>query len=118
MILKSFAAATLFTILVSPVVGAPVLSVIPQGVQAGNWVWEVDITPDLALSGPTGTPLALELGFRLTGDPLVTVTNLTPVVFDTSNPGTTIFGWETLYTPVGGTPKAEGIEANCTGCTV
>jgi len=113
-----FLSAILAAAFVAPAFAAPILTVIPQGQQAGNWVWEVDVTPDLALSGPTGTPLALELGFRLTGDPLVSVTNLTPVVFDTSNPGTTIFGWETLYTPVGGTPKAEGIEANCTGCTV
>src|SRR4051812_995803 len=54
---------------VAPAFAAPILTVIPQGQQAGNWVWEVDVTPDLALSGPIGTPLALELGFRLTGDP-------------------------------------------------
>src|SRR5205085_8994993 len=38
-------------------------------------------------------------------------------VFDTNNPGNVIFGWETQYT-FGSNSKPEGIEANCTGCTV
>src|SRR3954447_3148217 len=96
---------------VAPAFGAPILTVIPQGQQAGNWVWEVDVTPDQSIvTGGTGTPLAMELGFRLTGDPLVSVTNLNPLVFDTNTPGNIIFGWETSY---GSPAKPEGIEANC-----
>jgi hypothetical protein len=101
---------------VAPAFAAPILTVIPQGQQAGNWVWEVDVTPDQALAGAFGTPLALELGFRLTGDPLVNVSNLSPLIFDTNNPGNTIFGWETLFSSSNNHP--EGIEANCTGCTI
>jgi hypothetical protein len=93
----------------------PILSVIPQGLQGGNWVWEVDITPDLVQAGGH-TPLAAELGFRLTGDPLVSVTNLSPLIFDSNNPGLTIFGWEIPYSD--GNNHPEGIEANCTGCSI
>jgi hypothetical protein len=94
---------------------APILSVIPQGLQGGNWVWEVDIAPDIvAAGGPT--PLGLELGFRLSGDPLVSVTNLTPAVYDFNNPGKIIFGWETTFVDANNNPV--GIEANCTSCTV
>jgi hypothetical protein len=93
---------------------SPTLSVIPQGLQGGNWVWEVDIAPDLVQAGGS-TPLATELGFRLAGDPLVSVSNLSPLVFDTNNPGNPIFGWETPY---GSPPFPEGIEAKCASCTV
>jgi hypothetical protein len=115
---KIILSALLAAALASPAFAAPILNVIPQGIQAGNWVWEVDVAPDQALAGPGGTPLDLELGFRLTGDPLVSITNLTPAIFDFSTAGNVIFGWETLYTPPGGTSKPEGIEANCTGCTI
>jgi hypothetical protein len=40
--------------------------------------------------------MAVELGFRLTGAPLVSATNINPAEWDTPNPGTLIFGWETL----------------------
>jgi PEP-CTERM motif-containing protein len=99
----------------SPACAAPILSVVPQGLQGGNWVWEVDIAPDIvAAGGPT--PLAIELGFRLSGDPLVSVTNLTPAVYDTNNPGKIIFGWETTFADANNNPV--GIEANCASCTV
>jgi hypothetical protein len=56
------------------------------------------------------------LGFRLTGGSLISIANINPSEFDTSNPGTVIFGWETLYPDANNHP--EGIEANCTGCSI
>jgi hypothetical protein len=110
----SMLAALLLATVATPAMADPILSVIPQGIQAGNWVWEVDITPDLVAAGGS-TPIGTELGFRLSGDPLVSITNLSPLVFDTNNPGNPIFGWETPY----GSPSLpEGIEANCAACTV
>jgi hypothetical protein len=115
MISKLLAPLALLCAMAAPLVAAPTFAVIPQGQQAGNWVWDVQITPDLAIAGGGTTPLAVEMGFRLAGDPLVSVTNLSPLVFDTNNPGLPIFGWEVKY---GIPPFPEGIEANCTGCTV
>ena len=107
--------ATLLCAIASAALAAPTLSITPLGVQAGNWVWGVDITPDLvAAGGPT--PIALELGFRLTGDPLVNVTNINPTEFDISNPGKAIFGWEIAYPEDNNNP--EGIEVKCAACTV
>jgi hypothetical protein len=111
---KIIPAALLTLLFASHLFAAPILSVIPQGLQAGNWVWQVNITPDLAAAGGH-TPIAEEIGFRLTGDPLVNVTNLSPLIMDASLPGNPIYGWETAY----GSPAfPEGIEANCAGCTV
>lgn len=76
-----------------PAFAAPTLNVTPGGVQGGNWVWDVSITPDFLLA-PAGTPLAVELGFRMIGDPLVSATNINPSEWDTPNPGKKIFGWE------------------------
>jgi hypothetical protein len=112
---KTLSFATLLCAIASSVLADPILSIIPQGVQAGNWVWEVDITPDL-VAADGSTPIALELGFRLTGDPLVNVTNINPTQFDTSNPGKTIFGWEIAYPEDNNNP--EGIEVKCAACTV
>lgn len=95
-----------------PAFAAPVLNVTPGGLQGGNWVWDVSVTPDLALAGGS-TPLAVELGFRLSSDPLISVTNVNPSVFDTNNPGPSIFGWETTF----GFPFPEGLEVNCASCT-
>jgi hypothetical protein len=109
--------ATLLCAFVSTTFSAPTLTVIPGGVQAGNWVWNVDITPDLSLvPDNSGTPVAVELGFRLSGGSLLSVINVNPSGFDTSNPGKTIFGWEITYPEDNNRP--EGIEANCIGCTV
>jgi hypothetical protein len=72
---------------------APILSVTPGGIQGGNWVWDVSVTPDLLLA-PSGTPLAVELGFRMIGDPLISATNINPSEWDTPIPGKKIFGWE------------------------
>jgi hypothetical protein len=103
--------------IVSTAYAAPTMSVIPLGLQSGNWAWEIDITPDLSLvPDNSGTPVAVELGFRLTSDPLVSVTNINTSQFDTSNPGAKIFGWEITYPDDNNRP--EGIEANCIGCTI
>src|SRR4029078_1137362 len=106
--------AVLAALFASTAIAAPVLSVIPQGLQGGNWVWEVDIAPDTSLA-PGGTPLFEEIGFRLAGDPLVSVTNLSPLLFDTNAAGKPIFNWEIPY---GSPPFPEGIEATCAACTV
>jgi hypothetical protein len=63
--------------------------------ESGNFVWEVGVAPDLILAAGS-TPLAVELGFRLTGAPLLSATNINPSEWDTPNPGVVIFGWETL----------------------
>src|SRR3954452_10233846 len=114
MISKVFTSIALLCATTAPLCAAPTLAVIPQGQQGGNWVWDVQVTPDLALAGGS-TPVAVELGFRLTGDPLVSITNLSPLIFDTNNPGLPIFGWETSY---GSPGHPEGIEANCAACSV
>jgi hypothetical protein len=92
---RFFVVLTLLVSLTSPAFAAPGLHVVPQGLQSGNWVWQIDIEPDFSLA-PGGTPLALELGFRLTGSPLASVTNINPLEWDTPNPGNVIFGWEML----------------------
>lgn len=115
--MRTIGFATLLCAIVSPLLAAPTMTVSPAGVQSGNWVWNIDITPDLTLvPDNSGTPLAVELGFRLTGGSLVNISNINPSGFDTSNPGAKIFGWEITYPDDNNRP--EGIEANCTGCTV
>jgi hypothetical protein len=106
--------ATLLCAIVSPLLAAPTMTITPAGVQSGDWVWNVSLTPDLTLN--PDTPLAVELGFRLSGGSLLSVANINPSEFDASNPGNTIFGWEVPYPADNNHP--EGIEANCTGCTI
>jgi len=68
------------------------LNVTNEGLDAnGDWTWRVTITPSA-----TGTPLAAELGFTETtaGSQLLGATK--GASFDTDNPGTQIFNWETL----------------------
>jgi hypothetical protein len=93
MIFKSCGFATILCVFALPGFAAPTLNVTPGGIQSGNWVWDVSITPDFILA-PGGTPLAVELGFRMLGDPLVSATNINPTEWDTPNPGRKIFGWE------------------------
>jgi len=131
---KSLVTAGLFCILASPAFAVgPDMGVVKSGSAAtgnldanGNWVWTATVTPDLGIvTGGTGTPVDVELGFASTSigtvagqGGLKTVANAAPTVFDAATAGNTIFGWETPYTPTGGTSKPEGIEVNCTGCTV
>lgn len=108
---KSLVTASLLCVVASPVFAAPSLSITSGGLDAttGEWIWNVSVTPTA-----TGTPLAVELGLTANGA-LKSVANATPATWDYANPGTQIFNWETKY----GTPLfPEGIEANCTGCTV
>jgi len=97
----------------------------------GNWVWTATVTPDQSIVTPaaSGTPVDVELGFTSTSTGTATVAGVTQgqlksvvnanaAVFDTATAGSTIFGWEIPYTPAGGTSKPEGVEVNCTGCTV
>jgi len=119
---KSLVTAGLLCVVASPVFAGttPELEIVSGGLNAqGQFVWTVRVAP--STSGATaGTPMDAELGFRLSGDTLVSVTNPTAAtVWDTSVAGTSIFGWETLFTPTGGTSKAEGIETYCNnGCTI
>jgi hypothetical protein len=91
---------------------APSLSVTPGGLQDGNWVWTVEMEPDFALS-PTGSPLAFELGFRLTGAELLSATITNPSQFDDANPGNVIFGWEALTVLGGSGNCGSGIPGSC-----
>jgi len=102
----------LLGILSSPVFAVPPgpeLSVIQGGVQANNWVWEIDITPDLVLAQGS-TPVAVELGFRLTGAPLLSAAIINPTQFPRANPGRAIFGWETPGVGTNGHP--DGLQVN------
>jgi hypothetical protein len=107
---KSLVTASLLCVLASPAFAQPKLSITNGGLDAsGNWIWNVRIAPNT-----TTDPLATELGFTANGT-VKTVSNDLPANWDTNNPGNQIFTWETTY----GTPaKPEGIEADCTGCTV
>jgi hypothetical protein len=91
--LRRLVPAVLLCLLVSPLFAQPQLNVVPGGIQGGNFVWDVSVTPDLILGGGN-TPLALEMGFRLTGSSLVSATNINPAEWDSPNPGNPIFGWE------------------------
>ena len=91
-----------------------VLSVIPQGLQGGNWVWEVHITPDFAQ--PADPRPLRRAWFSVDGRSAGECYQLEPsLCLIRTLPVTTIFGWEVPY---GSPPFAEGIEANCAGCTV
>jgi hypothetical protein len=109
--------ASLLCLVTSPALADPEMSVVLDRFEGDNWVWRVDITPDFELVPPdSGTPMAVELGFRLSGAPLVSVTNINPTEWYASNPGSVIFGWEVLYPDANNHPA--GIEANCMGCSI
>jgi hypothetical protein len=120
---KSFITAGLLCVLASPAFAAPTMGLVAGGSAAnghlnasGQWVWKVQVTPDLATPSPipdtSGTPVAVELGFTstasgATGNANPLAANQGNVVsaarnaaealnFDTLNPGTAIFGaWQT-----------------------
>jgi hypothetical protein len=109
---KILAFATLLCAIVSPAFANPSVTAVPGGVQAGNWKWTFDITPDLALvPDNSGTPVGVEFGFRLTGAQLLSATIADSVAFDTPNPGKKIFGWETSD-PSLGSQYADGLQTN------
>ncbi len=90
---KSLVTAGLLCVLASPAFAVPSLTISNGGLDgSGNWIWNVTVTPTAA-----STPVAVELGLRETtaGSQLLTATK-NATNFDTDNPGTVIFGWETL----------------------
>jgi hypothetical protein len=103
-----FVSAALLCALASPLCAAPILNVVPGGVQGGNWVWDVSITPDLAIASGD-TPMAVELGLRLTGAGLTSAT-IDPANWNSPNPGKIIFGWETLTPSANNNPV--GLQTN------
>lgn len=101
---KSLITAGLFCVLASPVFAVgPELTIRPGGTDAsnhldstGHWVWNVYINPDLSLNtngADPGTPVAVELGFDLNAA-VSSATRINTSIFDTLNPGKSIFGWE------------------------
>jgi hypothetical protein len=119
---KSLVTAGLLCVLASPAFAAPNMGIISTGGTgsssghlnaAGNWVWTVQVTPDVSLvPDTTGTPVAMEAGFSSTstgavsgqGDVLSAARNPTNGTgsFDTLNPGTAIFtSWQTGIAPAG-----------------
>jgi len=139
---KSLITAGLLCVLASPVFAAsavPQLEIINDGLDAsGNWVWYVRVAPsDGARTNPTtptGSPMAVELGFNLSaGGTIKSVTNVgytQPTasgpanLWDTDTPGKMIFGWEDFYQiadpntgNLTGTLAPEGMEIYCGTCT-
>ena len=55
---KIFAPLALLTAFAPSLFAAPTLNIVPQGLQGGNFVWDVQITPDLAIAPGGMTPLA------------------------------------------------------------
>jgi len=120
---KSFVTAGLLCLLASPVFAAPTLSLVRGGSVANNhlnssgqWVWNVNITPDYALvPDSSGTPVAAELGFAANG---AVVSATMGSGFDTENPGRKIFGWEPNSTgTVDPANHFDGIKIGGTGNT-
>jgi hypothetical protein len=134
---KSLVTAGLLCVVASPVFAAPTMGLVAGGTQAGtnshldaagNWVWTVQVTPDLALvPDASGTPVAVELGFTSTstgtglGQGSVINATRNPAggtgSFDTINPGSVIFsGWQTAgngLLDAGSNNRPTGIQTNC-----
>jgi hypothetical protein len=111
---KSLVTAGLLCVLASPVFAAPNMGLVKGGTNAssnldanGNWVWTVQVTPDLSLvPDSSGTPVAIEAGFTSSSTGAVAGQgNVLSVArnpangtgsFDTLNPGSVIFSsWQT-----------------------
>jgi hypothetical protein len=132
---KSLVTAGLLCVLATPVFAAPNMALVSTGNAnasghldaAGNWVWTVQVTPDVSLvPDATGTPVALELGFTSTSNNALPQGNVlsadrTPTngasSFDTVNPGAVIFGaWQTSgngLLDAGSNNRPTGIQTNC-----
>jgi hypothetical protein len=131
-------------VLASPVFAAPNMALVSTAGTAGssghldsngNWVWTVQVTPDLSLmpSGDSsGTPVAVELGFTgstvsgLGGTPSTGQGNIVSAArnatnFDTLNPGGVIFpSWQTSTNGLldaNSNNKPTGVQLNCATCT-
>jgi hypothetical protein len=114
---KSLVTAGLLCVLASPAFAAPNMGIVKGGTQAGtngnldangNWVWTVQVTPDVSaatVGDTSGTPVAVELGFTSTSSGTAGQGSVVSVArnpaggtgsFDTLNPGSAIFGsWQT-----------------------
>jgi len=131
---KSLVTAGLLCVLASPVFAAPTMGIVKGGTvsnnnldASGNWVWKVQITPDLSLvPDSSGTPVAAELGFTTSssnGVPqgnLLSATNLSTGSgdkFDTINPGSVIFSsWQTAgngLLDANSNNRPTGIQTDC-----
>ncbi|MEX2169127.1 MAG: PEP-CTERM sorting domain-containing protein [Pirellulales bacterium] len=104
---KNVVCVALCAMFASPALAVPTLQITNVGLDSnGNWIWIVGVTPDTAFfqnNPPNGTggSIAVELGFTASGKPAGTnFVNDTPAVItaniDNLNPGSVIFGWETL----------------------
>jgi hypothetical protein len=139
---KSLVTAGLLCVLASPVFAAPNMAIISSGNAAssghldssGNWVWTVQVTPDLALvPDASGTPVAAELGFTASstrsgdiagqGNVLNAVRNPASGTgsFDTLNPGAVIFSsWQTAgngLLDANSNNRPTGIQTDCASGT-
>lgn len=137
---KSLVTTGLLCVLASPVVAAPTMTLVKGGSVAtnnldasGNWVWNVQITPDTTLvPDSSGTPVAAELGFTSTSNLSGTIAGQGDVksaanlssgagnLFDTKNPGDVIFGsWQTVGNGLldpNSNSRPTGIQLNCPTC--
>jgi hypothetical protein len=113
---KSLVTAGLLCVLASPAFAAPNMGIVSTGGTgnssghlnaAGNWVWTVQVTPDVSaatVGDTSGTPVAMEAGFTSSSTGGGTQGNILSVSrnpasgtgsFDTLNPGSIIFGtWQ------------------------
>jgi hypothetical protein len=136
---KSLVTTGLLCVLASPVFAAPTMGLVAGGSVAsghldasGNWVWTVQVTPDLALvPDASGTPVAVELGFTGSstgsvagqGNVLSAVRNPASGTgsFDTINPGAVIFSsWQTSTNGLldaASNNRPTGIQTNCASGT-
>jgi len=134
---KSLVTAGLLCVLATPVLAAPNMGVVTGGTQvgtsghldaAGNWVWTVQVTPDLAaVPDATGTPVAMEAGFTSSstgaaagqGNLLSATRNPAAGAgsFDTINPGSVIFSsWQTApngLLDANSNNRPTGIQTSC-----
>src|ERR1700759_3944462 len=108
---KSLVTASLLCVLASPAFADPSLALVKGGTAAsgnldssGNWVWAAQVTPDFGLvtgGAAAGTPIGIEAGFTssstgtVAGQGNLLIAARVAANFDTPNPGTAIFGWQT-----------------------
>jgi len=141
---KSFVITGLLCVLASPVFAAPNMVLNSStGANAsghldanGNWLWRVQVTPDLGLMPPTdtsGTPVAVELGFSsstvtgLSGTPssgqgtVIGAARLNQATnFDTLNPGAIVFSsWQNTTNGLldaNSNNRPTGLQLSCPAC--
>jgi hypothetical protein len=92
-----FCASCALVVTVSAIATAePTMRIRHLGVSPrGNNVWALEIAPDLVIS-PTGSPLALEVGLRISAETPIVNLSVNRSLAMYSNPGRMIFGWEQL----------------------